>query len=87
VAHSGVAGKKVFVRSLGRKVVEEGEIVANAVSEEDGDVDFEELCAVEDVVETGMEVAEIVVDVEIVVSEIAAAAVVVVVVVEFEINV
>lgn len=53
---------------------------------EDGDVDFEELGAAEDVVETGMEAAGIVVDAEIVVSANVAAAAAVVVVVEMEIN-
>jgi hypothetical protein len=49
---------------------------------EDGDVDFEELDAAEDVVETGMEAAGMVVDAEIVVFAIVAAAAAVVVAME-----
>lgn len=52
---------------------------------EEGDVDFEELGVAEDVVETGMEAAGMVVDVEIVVFATVAAAAMVVV--EMEINV
>lgn len=84
VAHFEVAGKKAFAGSLGKRVVEKEKIVETAVSVEDGDVDFEELDAAEDVAETGMEAAGRVVDVEFVVFAIVAAAAVVVV--EMEIN-
>lgn len=84
VAHFGVAGKKVYAEYLGKRVVEKEEIVEIAVSVEDGDVDFEEVEAAEDVVETGTEVVGTVVDVEFVVFAIVAAAAVVVA--EMEIN-
>jgi hypothetical protein len=88
VANSVVAGKQVFARYLGRKVVGEVETVEGAVPVEDGDVDCEELGAVEDVVETDMVAAGIVVDVEIAAfaSVVDAAVAVAVVVVEIEVN-
>lgn len=84
MADFGVAGK-VFVRYLGRKVVEEEGIVEIAVSVTHGDVDFGEVGAVEGVAETGVEAAGTV-DVEIVVCAIVDAEAVAAVV-EFEINV
>jgi hypothetical protein len=84
VADLGVAGK-VFVRSLGREVVEEEETVEIAVSVEDGDVDFGKVGAAEGAVETGAEVAGTA-DVEIVVCATVDAESVAAVV-EFEVNV